>query len=315
MALTPAVASGAEVDQRTPWLIVAGLTVAIVAAYGNTLQAVASRWSEDQYSHGFLVPIFAAVLIAMLRQPFRQVSTSERWWGIAIIGGGLLVRLFAAYFQAATLNAVSFIPTLSGVFVVAGGWSALRWSWAPVAFLVFMIPLPGVMEQHFLMPLQRIATVVSTFCLQTIGVDAFNNGSQIITGGNFKLNVAEQCSGLRMATIFLALSVAMSLIIDRPWWTKAVIIISGIPVAIAVNVIRIVMTAELFRILGQDSELAKHFFHDLAGWFMMPIALAIMYVELLIMDHLFVEEEKRPAPVTGFGPAPVIRRPTPTQLR
>ena len=71
MASSQAIPS--EVDQRTPWYIIGGLTLAIVVAYFNTLKIVAVRWTDDQYSHGFLVPIFAAVLIAMLR---RTVSTS-----------------------------------------------------------------------------------------------------------------------------------------------------------------------------------------------------------------------------------------------
>src|SRR5262249_2177007 len=161
---------------------------------------VVDSWSTDQYSHGFLVPIFAVLLIAMLREPFQPVPTSERWWGVAIVAGGLLMRVIAGYVHALTFDAISFIPTLAGVFVIAGGWAAFRWSWAPVAFLIFMIPLTHEMEHRFLDPLQRIATLMSTFTLQTLGLDAFNTGSQIIIGGTFRLNVEEQCSGLRMAT-------------------------------------------------------------------------------------------------------------------
>ena len=68
----------------------------------------------------------------------------------------------------------------------------------------------------------------------------------------------------------------------------------------------------LFKMLGPDSEVARNFFHGLAGWFMMPIALGFMYLELLILDRLFIEESVTAAPVTGFGPVPVVRRPTTT---
>ena len=38
---------------------------------------------------------------------------------------------------------------------------------------------------------------------------------------------------------------------------------------------------------------------------MMPIALGFMYVEMQILDHVFIEEESRVLPQnTGFGPAP-----------
>jgi exosortase len=314
MAATSAVRAQDIVDQRTPWLIIGGLTLAIVLAYWNALMIVVDSWSTDQYSHGFLVPIFAVLLIAMLRQPFESVPASERWWGVMIVGGGLLMRVVAGHFHALTFDVVSFIPAVAGVFVIAGGWSAFRWAWAPVAFLVFMIPLTHDLEHRFLDPLQRIATLMSTYTLQTLGLDAFNTGSQIIIGGTFRLNVEEQCSGLRMATIFLALSVAMSMIINRPWWTKAIIVLSGIPIALIANVIRIVVTALLFRMLGPDAEFPKHFFHGLAGWFMMPIALAIMYFEMLILDRVFIEETQPLPQVAGFGPAPVVRRSTPTQV-
>jgi exosortase len=303
------------VDQRTPWYVIGGLAAVIVLAYWNALTPVVDSWSSDQYSHGFLVPVFAVLLIAMLREPFQRVTTSERWWGVAIVGCGLLLRMIAGYFHALTLDAVSIIPTLAGVFVIAGGWSAFRWSWAPVAFLIFMIPLNADLEHRFLDPLQRIATLASTFTLQTLGLDAFNTGSQIIIGGTLRLNVEEACSGLRMATIFLALSVALSMIVNRPWWTKAVIVLSGIPIAIIANVIRIVVTALLFRMLGPDAEFPKHFFHGLAGWFMMPIALLIMYLEMLILDRLFIEDSQPLPQLSGFGPAPVVRRPTPTQIQ
>jgi len=314
MAANSAVRAQEVVDQRTPWLIIGGLTVAIVLAYWNALMPVVASWSSDQYSHGFLVPVFAVLLIAMLREPFQPVSSRERWWGVAIVGGGLLLRVIAGSFHALTIDAVSIIPTLAGVFVIAGGWSAFRWAWAPVAFLIFMIPLTHNLEQVFLDPLQQIATRMSTYTLQTLGLDAFNTGNEITIGGTFRLNVEEQCSGLRMATIFLALSVAMSMIINRPWWTKAIIVLSGIPIALIANVIRIVVTALLFRMLGPDAEFPKHFFHGLAGWFMMPIALLIMYLEMLILDRVFIEEAQPLPQLTGFGPAPV-RRPSPTQVR
>jgi exosortase len=250
----------------------------------------------------------------MLREAFEPVAATERWWGVAIVGGGLLVRVVAGYMHALTLDAFSLIPTLAGVFVIAGGWSAFRWSWAPVAFLVFMIPLPTDLEHGLLDPLQRIATVMSTYTLQTLGLDAFNTGSQIVIGGTFRLNVEEACSGLRMATVFLALSVALSMIIKRPWWTKTIIVLSGIPIAIVANLIRIVVTALLFMMLGPDAEFPKHFFHGLAGLFMMPIALVIMYVEMLILDRIFLEESQPLPQVSGFGPAPVVRRPAPTRV-
>src|SRR6476620_5410647 len=107
MAATSAVRAQDVVDQHTPWFIIGVLTVAIVLAYWNALMPVVDSWYSDQYSHGFLVPVFAVLLIAMLREPFEPVSSSERWWGVAIVGGGLLLRVTAGYFHALTIDAFS----------------------------------------------------------------------------------------------------------------------------------------------------------------------------------------------------------------
>jgi exosortase len=315
MAVTKTVEAPAQADQVTPWYIIGGLGVVILFAYWNTIVFMSSVWVSAQYSHGFLIPIFTGVLIAMRREPFEPVPTSVRWAGVGIVVAGIAMRLFASYHHLNTPDMLSIIPVLAGVFVIAGGWSALRWAGAPLAFLVFMVPLPTAAERGLLNPLQHVATNVSTYTMQTMGLDAWNEGNKILIGENFPLNVEEQCSGLRMSTIFLALAVAMSMIIERPWWQKLFIIVSAIPIALLVNVIRIVITALLFMVLGQESEFAKTFFHDLAGWFMIPIALGLMYLEIQILDHAFVDDEVAPPQSSSFDTKTTGRRPVSTQVR
>jgi len=315
MAVTKTVEAPVQADQVTPWYIIGGLGAVVLYAYWNTLVFMSSVWVSAQYSHGFLIPIFTGVLIAMRREPFEPVPTSVRWAGVGIVVAGIAMRLFASYHHLNTPDMLSIIPVLAGVFVIGGGWSALRWAGAPLAFLVFMVPLPTAVERGLLNPLQHVATNVSTYTMQTMGLDAWNEGNKIVIGDNFPLNVEEQCSGLRMATIFLALAVAMSMIIERPWWQKTLIIVSAIPIALLVNVIRIVITALLFMVLGQESEFAKTFFHDLAGWFMIPIALGLMYLEIQLLDHSFIDEEIAPPQTSSFDKKTTGRRPVSTQVR
>ena len=318
MASIKSSSSSAEVDQITPWYIIGALGALVVVSYWNTIatgsESFFGAWMSPQYSHGFLVPLFAGVLIAMRREPFREVTTVERWGGVAIIGAGLALRLIGSFYHIVTFDMVSIIPVLIGVFVVAGGWSVLRWAGPPLAFLLFMIPLPTAAERSMLIPLQSVATKISTYSLQTLGVpDAFNQANRISIGNGIELNVEEACSGLRMATIFLAMAVALTMISDRSWWEKAIVILSAIPIALIVNMVRIVVTAVLYLILGQDSELAQHFFHDLAGWFMMPLALALLYGETILLSHIFIDEERLAPQPTGYGSMTTSRRPVSTR--
>jgi exosortase len=306
----------AAADQVTPWYIIGGLCAVMLWAYWNTIEGLLGAWTSAQYSHGFLVPLFAAVLIAMRREPFQPVPNSARWAGIGIIAAALALRMFAAQYHIVTFDIVSIIPLLAGIFVVAGGWPSLRWAAAPLAFLLFMIPLPTKVERALFIPLQSVATKTSTYTLQTIGVpDTFNEGNSILIGDGIHLNVEEQCSGLRMGTIFLAMAVALTMITDGSWWEKAFIILSAIPIAVGVNVTRIVITAILYMMLGPESEIARHFFHDLAGWFMMPLALGLLYAEMQLLSHIFITEERVAPRTAGFGTAPTIRRPAATRAQ
>jgi exosortase len=220
-------------------------------------------------------------------EPIGPVSLAARWTGLALLAASLGGRLFTTYYSYRVPEMYTFVPAVASVFLLVGGWSTIRWAWPAVGFLVFMFPLPGFLDGGLLAPLQRLATAASTYCLQTIGIPSYNEGNRIVIG-EVQLGVVEACSGLRMLTIFVALAVAITLVTDRPWWERIVTIISAVPIALAVNVVRITVTGILHLTAGP--ELAEMVFHDLAGWFMMPMALGMLYVEFQILSHLVIDE-------------------------
>ena len=68
-----------------------------------------------------------------------------------------------SWFQIHTFDNLSIIPTLMGAFVIVGGWPALRWSAAPLGFLVFMLPLPTELQRMVLVRMQHWAAVMSNY--------------------------------------------------------------------------------------------------------------------------------------------------------
>src|SRR5262245_8005065 len=84
-------------SQRTPVLLLLGLIVLLVAAYWDMLTLVSAAWSEDLYSHGWIIPLFSLGLLWLRWKPFEaQVPAYERWLGVLCLAVGLAVRLFAA---------------------------------------------------------------------------------------------------------------------------------------------------------------------------------------------------------------------------
>jgi exosortase len=279
---------------------------ALLWAYGSTLAEMASRGGSDPtYSHGYLVPLFAAALLWLRRRHLAGARPAPSRWGLALLLAALAVRLVVGtWYYYVWLDPISLLPALAGVCLLAGGWAALRWAWPAVAFLFFMIPLPYDLSLTLAGPLQTLATQASTYALQTLGRPALAEGHVILLN-EVELGVVEACSGLRMLVVFFALATALALVMRRPLWERLVVVASAAPIALFVNILRITATGVLHETVGH--ELADAVFHDLAGWVMMPLALVLLGLEVTVLKYLVVEP---PAPLSGSRPAaPVAPRP------
>jgi exosortase len=272
--------------------LLAGLAAALLWAYWPTLAEIVGKWAHDpQYSHGYLVPAFSLYLLWWRRKKLEAGTPGPNWWGAVLLAAALALRLAGTYLYFGWLEAVSLLPLLAGAALLLGGWPALRWSWPAIGFLVFMVPLPFRLETGLAQPLQGIATRTATYTLQTLGFPAFSEGN-VIRVNEARIGVVEACSGLGMLLLFFALATGLAIRVRRPWVDRLVIVASAAPVAVAANVIRITVTALLHVTAG--SRLADLVFHDLAGWLMMPLALAMLWLELALLSRLLVVPPDRP---------------------
>src|SRR5262245_50015071 len=120
-------------------LTLAALTLCLLWAYWTTLATMADRWATDaQYSHGCLVPVFAAVVLWFRREQFPAAELAPSWWGLPWLLVGLALHLAGPGLGYESLDAFSLLPTVAGVCVLVGGRATLRWAWPAIAFLGFM---------------------------------------------------------------------------------------------------------------------------------------------------------------------------------
>ncbi|MGH7171695.1 MAG: exosortase/archaeosortase family protein [Gemmataceae bacterium] len=258
------------------------------------------RWGNDsRYSHGYLVPLFAAFLLWSRRGLLTAAPVRPSWWGLPCLAAGLGLHFAGTYLYLDWLCGISLLPCLAAVVLLLGGWSALRWAWPGVAFLIFMVPLPFRAETALAHPLQRIATAISIYALQTLGFTAYGEGN-VIRMGTIHLGVVEACSGLSMLLIFFAVCTAVAVLVPRRL-DKACIVASAVPIALAANITRITVTGILYKTAG--SRWADLVFHDLAGWLMMVLALGMLWLEFRALAWILV-----PAPVRELVPVHLAGR-------
>lgn len=274
-------------------LIVAGLSLVLIYSFWPTLAKLSNKWLNDpQYSHGLIVPAFSVLLLWLRRDQYPSKAALAPLAGLGLLLVGTAGRVLGGVMYFEWLQAASLLPMIAGMVLAFGGWPVLRWSAPAIGFLIFMIPMPYSIEISLGFPLQTIATIASTFTLQCLGQPAVAEGHTILIR-DFKLGIVEACSGLRMLVTFVTFSTAVCLLVRKPISDKLLILLSAIPIALIVNVIRIVVTGVMF--LHVSSETASMFFHDLAGWVMMPMALAFLWLELWVLQRLFIDPPARPA--------------------
>jgi len=162
----------------------------------------------------------------------------------------------------------------------------LRWAGPAIVFLVFAVPLPGLAANLASHPLQRIGTISSAYLLQTFGFPAVSQGNVILLSDT-QLGVVEACSGLRMMMLFAAVSFATAFLWKRPILDRVIILLSAAPIAVMANIARIVLTGTLHELASHKA--ADALFHDLAGWFMMPLACLLLWAEISLLGRILVE--------------------------
>lgn len=274
-------------DARRPWHALAPLVVLalLLWAYWPALAGLAQRWLNDaRYSHGLIVPLLALLVWWVRRPAHPPAERRPSWWGMPIVLSGAALRLLGAYYYLDFFDGFSLLPVLLGLALLLGGWP-LAWQTAPaIAVLFFMLPLPFQLEGALSAPLQRLGTVVSTFALQTLGLPAVSEGN-IIRIDDLNIGVLEACNGLGMLSAFFAISTTIALVIRRPMLDRLAIFLSAIPIGVLMNLVRLTATGLIYAGIGAPA--AQTFFHDLAGWLMMPLALAAVGLELTLLRRLF----------------------------
>jgi exosortase len=256
-------------------------------AYWPTLVEMEHAWAKEaDYSHGYLV-LPAALFFLFERRSRRPNSIKgPAWGGLSLLLVSGLLRYASGRLFLTSLDGWSIPFAIGGILWLALGRAWIAWSWPCIAFLVFMVPLPWRVETYCSVPLQKVAATCSTWGLQCLGFSAIQEGNTIVLGIT-RMEVEQACNGLRMLIGVTALTFGLLIVRKMEWWQRVLLILSIVPISLAANCIRIIVTGLLFQWV--NTEWAQHFSHDLAGWLVIPLAAAMLWAFDRYLGHLIVE--------------------------
>ncbi|MDX9785244.1 MAG: exosortase/archaeosortase family protein [Desulfobacterales bacterium] len=264
------------------YLFVGLVCISFLALYHHVIYKMVIDWTiDDNYSHGFLIPVISGYLIWQDRKRLAEIPISPANSGLIFLILSLL------FFVATYLGAELFTMRLSMLFVIwsaiifLAGWSLAKAVFFPIGYLLFMIPLPAIIWNKVAFPLKLFATKMAVSVIQAVNIPVYAEGN-IIHLANTTLEVVDACSGLRSLTSLLALSAAFALISEHSRLKKIVLFLSAIPIAILVNIIRLSCTAVLARYYG--AQVAEGFLHEMSGIVIFFLALILTYLVHLLLQ-------------------------------
>jgi exosortase len=257
---------------------------------------IVHRWVTDaSWSHGFLIPFFSLYFLNQRKHQILNLQTRPNYLGLFF-----LIFCIAAYpfiifqLKVAYLQTLLIVPAVFAIVLFLGGWRLIEYTWLPVLYLYFAVPLPGRFYREVTIPMRMLAAKVASVLLGLVeGLEATANGviiDVIWNGEQIKpaLDVAEACSGMRLLMTFLALGVAMAYLHYRPIWQRLILLLSTVPIAIICNVVRVTVTGFIY--IFVSPKYTQGIYHDALGMGMLPLAFGMYGFLAYFMSRLFVEE-------------------------
>lgn len=270
-----------------PWVVGVMMAGGVLwLAYGGVVRDLWRSWlANDDFSSGLLVPLVLGVVIYARRGELASVPVRPCYWGVGVILLAFLMRTAGHYFFFGSAERFSLVVAIWGMVLTVGGVQLTRRLVWVLLFIALMVPWPNRLHQAVLVPLQGWSTSAAVFVLEAIGYDVIRNGN-VLTVGPATVAVAEACSGLRMLTSFMIVGAFVAFMSRRSRAEKAILFLSGIPIAIVCNTIRLAATAIAFK--QGYGERMNQWFHDFGGYAMMPLALGMLFGELWLMRRLVI---------------------------
>ncbi len=267
------------------WLATCLVIIAFLWSYRAGLAHLWGIWQRsDEYSSGLLVPFLAVYILWSKRHEISKAAMRPSIWGLFVFLTAQGIRLyFGLYLSFGSAERLSIVMSIAALVLLLFGWQFFRKVSMVLLFLCLMLPWPNRVQAAIALPLQRSATSSAVFCLETMGYEAIQEGN-IIHIGQSSVAVAEACNGLRMITAFFVISGLVVLLVKRAWWEKLIILVSSLPIALLCNTTRLTITAVAFTVL--NGERWEKLFHDFGGYAMMPLSLAVVVIELWLLEKL-----------------------------
>ena len=266
------------------WIPIAiGLAALYIPTYITLWNGV---WNSEEQGHG---PLILAVVAWLIWQK-RAVLVEGEAHPLPVLGYAALVFGLLLYIVGRSQDILLFevgsqIPVMAATLLIVRGGAGLRVLAFPLFFLVFMIPLPGLIVDALTGPLKREVSEIAEHLLYLAGYPIARSGVTLSIGP-YQLLVADACSGLHSLYSLSALGLLYLYLMRHSNWLRSAILAAAIvPIAFGANVIRVIFLVLVTYHLGDAA--GQGFLHGFSGIALFMAALVLLFALDSLLGMVF----------------------------
>ena len=234
-----------------------------------------SLWVEPQHSHAPFIILVVGFLCWRMRQTLVQSATnSSVTAGSLLLVFGIFLVLAGTAIQSPFFQMLSQLPMLAGILLLVFGRPGLQRAWFPLLYLMFMVPIPGIIIDTSTALLKEWISHATEMILYGLGYPIARSGV-VLSVGHYDLLVADACSGLNSVIALSALVTLMVHLRQNPSKLhNGLMLLSILPIALAANLLRVLVLVLLTYHAGSRTGEAVH---DSAGIFIFTVSLLLFF--------------------------------------
>jgi exosortase len=273
-------------------------------------------WSDENYSHGLLVPFVIGYILWHERKRFAAAQIQPQvWLGIAGVSVSLVMLWAGVAGAELFVQRMSIVVMLASVAIYFWGFRLLRLLAVPLTLFILAIPIPQIVFNKIAFPLQLFASRCAVSAMQLFDISVLRQGNviELMPLGAHepkRLAVVEACSGIRSLMTLVTLAVVYAYFTGpkgRPTnfkgsvpdndklkfvghsfrnfaiWRALILVVAAVPIAILTNALRVSGTGVLAHYYG--TRVADGFFHTFSGWVIYVAAALLLFATGWALDR------------------------------
>jgi exosortase len=255
---------------------------------------------ENNQEHSTLVLPISLFLVWFHRDKLAAVRKEPWNAGLLIVAFGVATFVLGVRALQPRISIVAFPIIVFGIVAFLWGRAAARVILFPCAFLLFMVPVGGLVQGT--VSLQILVSTVCNALAGFVGMKIEASGTTIRSlDGSFNFEIAEGCSGIRSLMAMTTLTALYVHFTQREWWKKGVIFAGSVVFAVVGNIGRIFTVILVAKFI--NPKLAGGIYHDYSGFIFFPIAVLAMvgFSHLVNLDWAAILTRRSTVPEPAIG--------------